>query len=117
MTARDTVQHYFNSLERRQGWEAFLSDDVIFTTFTSPVKQVKGRPAFLESTKRFYSMIAAVKVRDLLVDGDKVCALTSYSLRPPSGPEIKSDVAEVLQVHDGRITTFDIYFDSAPFPK
>jgi len=117
MTPKDTVQSYFGRLTQRDDWPALFTDSVVFTSFTSPVKRVSGKAAFLESTKRFYSMIAAVDVRDLLVDGDKVCALTSYSLKTPAGAEIKSDVAELFQVRNGRITAFDIYFDSAPFPK
>ena len=76
-----------------------------FTSFTSPVKRISGRGAYLESTKRFYSMITALKVRDLLVDGDRACALTRYELQPPRGSAFASDVAEVFR------------FDSSPFPK
>jgi hypothetical protein len=99
MTTRDTVEGYFSSLKQRKGWEGFLSDDVSFTSFTSPIRQVSGRAAFLEATKRFYSMITAVEVRDLLVDGDKACALTSYQLQPAGGPAFRSDVAEVFASH------------------
>ena len=62
-------------------------------------------------------MITALEVRDLMVEGDKACALTRYDLQPPRGPAFKSDVAEVFAVRDGKITSFDIYFDSSPFPK
>jgi len=117
MTTRDTIEAYFNSLAQRKGWESFLSEEVSFTSFTSPIRQVKGRAAFLEATKRFYSMIAAVEVRDLLVDGDKACALTTYQLQPPGGPAFRSDVAELFAVREGKISSFDIYFDSSPFPK
>jgi ketosteroid isomerase-like protein len=117
MTTKDTVQGYFSRLKQRQGWEAFLADDVVFTSFTSPVKRVIGKAAFLESTKRFYSTIASVDIRDLVVDGDKACVLTSYGLQFPGGQSITSDVAEIFAVRDGKIRSFDIYFDSAPFPK
>lgn len=117
MTTRDTVQGYFASLRQKKGWESFLSDDMTFTSFTSPIKRVSGRAAYLESTKRFYSMITAFEVRDLLVDGQKACALTQYQLQPPEGPGFTSDVAEVFEVRDGKIGSFAIYFDSSPFPK
>ena len=73
--------------------------------------------AYIETTRRFYSMITALEVRDLLVDGTKACALTRYKLQPPEGPAFDSHVAEVFEVRDGRISSFDIYFDSAPFPR
>jgi ketosteroid isomerase-like protein len=62
-------------------------------------------------------MITALEVRDLLVDGHKACALTRYELQPPAGPAFASDVAEVFEVRDDKISSFDIYFDSSPFPK
>src|SRR5262249_301270 len=117
MTTRETIQGYFSGLKQKKGWESFLSDDMTFTSFTTPVKQVRGRAAFLEATKRFYSMITALEVKALLVDGDRACALTRYALEPPVGQAFDSDVAEVFGVHDGKITSFDIYFDTAPFPK
>jgi ketosteroid isomerase-like protein len=62
-------------------------------------------------------MITSVELRDLLVDHDKACALTTYRLQPPGGPAFTSDVAEVFAVRDGKISSLDIYFDSSPFPK
>ena len=117
MTTRDAIQGYFSSLRQKKGWESFLSEDISFTSFTSPIKRVSGRAAYLEATKRFYSMITTVDVRDLLIDGDKACALTTYQLQPPGGPAFRSDVAEVFAVGEGKISSLDIYFDRSPFPK
>ncbi len=117
MTTKETIQAYFTRLQQKNGWEECLSDDMVFTSFTSPIKRVSGRGAYLESTKRFYSMITAVEVRDLIVYGPRACALTRYELQPPAGPTFSTDVAEIFGVHGGKISSFDIYFDSAPFPK
>ena len=117
MTTRDTIQEYFSSLKQKAGWDSFLSDDMSFTSFTTPNKRVSGRAAYLEATKRFYSMITALEVRDLLVDGQKGCALTRYELQPPGGAAFRTDVAELFEVRDGKIASLEIYFDSAPFPK
>jgi ketosteroid isomerase-like protein len=82
------------------------------------VKRITGRAAYLDATKRFYSMITSMEVRELMVDGDRACALTRYQLQPPrGGPAFLSDVAEVFGVRDGRISSLDIYFDTSPFPK
>lgn len=35
----------------------------------------------------------------------------------PGRPAFESDMAELVVVTDGQIVSFDIYFDSAPFPK
>jgi ketosteroid isomerase-like protein len=117
MATSDTVADYFSHLKKGRGWESFLADDMVFTSFTTPVKQVTGRAAYLQSTKRFYSMIRGLEVCKVIVDGDNACALTRYELQPPAGPLFQSNVAEVFGVRDGKITSFDIYFDSSPFPK
>jgi ketosteroid isomerase-like protein len=117
MNTRDTVQAYFNSLREKGDWKSFLADEMVFTSFGTPSKQLMGRDAYVESTKRFYSMIDALEIRDILVDGDKACVLTKYDLQPPRGPIFESNVAEICEVRDGKITSLRIYFDSAPFPK
>jgi len=117
MTTSETIQGYFTSLKQKKGWESFLSNDMVFTSFTSPVKQVTGRDAYLERTKRFYSTIISVPVKDLLVEGEKACALTHYALQLPNGDAFTSDVAEIFTVNNGKIVSFAIYFDSSPFPK
>ncbi len=116
MTTRDAIQGYFKALQAQNGWESFLADDIAFTSFTSPVKRVTGKAAYLQATKRFYSTIAAMDLKDLMIDGVRACALTHYDIKPPNGaPGFGSDVAEVFSVKDGKIQTLDIYFDSAPF--
>jgi ketosteroid isomerase-like protein len=115
---RRTVETYFDRLERADGWQASLADRLAFTSFTSPMKATNGKDAFLQATKRFYSSIARVEVRDVLVEGDRACVLTRYDVQPPNGaPAFKSDVAEIFGVRDDRIASLGIYFDSAPFPK
>jgi ketosteroid isomerase-like protein len=118
MNTKDTIQSYFTKLEQKNGWESLLGDNIVFTSFTSPVKQVRGKDACLQATKRFYSMIRSVQVRDLMVAGDQACALTRYDLQPSNGgPAFGSDVAEIFALRNGKIDSFEIYFDSAPFPK
>ena len=62
-------------------------------------------------------MVTAVDVRDLLIDGEKACALTRYKLQPPRGDPFSSDVAEIFTVKNNKIDSFAIYFDTSPFPK
>lgn len=118
MTTRDVVQSYFDCLKAKRGWEAFLADEMEFTSFTNPIKRVRGRGAYLEATKRFYSMIKTLEIQGpIIVDRERACVLTRYELQPPAGPVFESHVAEVFEVRNDKIESFNIYFDSAPFPK
>jgi ketosteroid isomerase-like protein len=118
MKPRETIERYYEALRTKSGWESLFSDDVTFTSFTSPNRQIHDRGMFVEGTKRFYSMIASFELRQLIIDGDKACGLVRYELQPPNGgPRFSSDVAEIFGVKDGKITSFAIYFDTAPYPK
>lgn len=107
MTTRDTVQGYFDSLKQKKTWEDFLSDEMTFTFFTTPIKRATGRDAYLESTKRFFSMISALEVKSLVVEGEKACALTRLELQPPGGPTFDCHVAEVFEVRKGVVVDYD----------
>ena len=117
MSNRDTIQAYFSALMEKRDWQSFLAEDMAFNSFGTPSKQLVGRDAYLESTKRFYSIIKRLEVRDILLDGDKACVLTRYDLQPPGGPAFESNVAEIFSVQNDKIASLSIYFDSAPFPK
>lgn len=117
MNTRDTIQAYFDALMEKKDWESFLAENMAFASFGTPAKQLVGRGAYLESTKRFFSIIKRLEVRDILVDGARACVLTRYDLQPPGGAAFESNVAEIFAVQNGKITSLSIYFDSAPFPK
>ena len=116
MSTRNVIERYFKALEDKKGWDSLLTDDVAFTSFTSPNRQIAGKQAYIEATKRFYSTFQSFEVRGLITEGSKACALTRYQLKGPTGA-FQSDVAEIFTVRDGKIDSLGIYFDSAPFPK
>lgn len=117
MSTKETIQGYFSMLKEKRAWDSYLADNMTFTGFVVPVKQVTGKGAYVESTKRFFSMIVTVDVKDMIIEGSKACVLTRYELQPPRGGTFSSDIAEVFTVRDGKIDSLAIYFDSSPFPK
>src|SRR6185295_7664947 len=116
MSTRNVIERYFKALADKTGWDSLLSDDVVFTSFTIPSKEIKGKQAYIAATRRFYATIQSFEVRGLIVEGPSACALTRYQLKGPAGL-FQSDVAEVFTARDGKIDSLGIYFDSAPFPK
>jgi len=115
---RAVIDRYFRHLTDRGPWETAFAEDMTFTSHTSPAKTAGGRTAFVAATKRFYGSIGTVGVREILVDGDRACAFTRYEIRPPNGSQpFTSDIAEHLRVENDVIVSFEIHFDSAPYPK
>jgi ketosteroid isomerase-like protein len=118
MTTRETVERYYERLGKRSDWDALFADEVLFTNLASPVRQLSGKAGFLQATRRFYGSIGSLEVRELVVDGDRACALVRYEVRPPNGgPSFESHVAEFFTVNDQRIGAFSICFDTAPYPR
>jgi ketosteroid isomerase-like protein len=117
MSTKQTIQSYFGTLKQKKQWETFLAGEMTFTNFAAPVEHVTGKSAYLESTKQFFSIMADVEVREIIIEGQKACVLSHYELKLPTGVGFGSDVAEILTVNDDKITSLQIYFDTAPFPK
>ena len=117
MTTRATIEGYFNALQAGDSWEVYLADEMVFTSYTSPIREVAGRDAYLESTRGFFGMIESMAVRELIVDGDRAVALTRYQLRPPVGEAFSSDVVELFTIKGDKIATFSIVFDATPYPS
>ncbi len=109
---KDIIQSYYESLRQKRGWEAFLSEDMLFI---NNGKRIQGKSSYLEATKRFFSTVQSLEVMEMVVEGDKGCASVRYDLKSPRGKDFTSDVAEFFRVKNGRFTSFAIYFDTAPF--
>ena len=117
MSTRHTIESYFDKLQHRSGWESLLADDMVFIIYTSPVRKLETKATFLSGTRGFYDSIRSMEVGHVLVDGARALVTTRYELQRPGAEAYRSDVAELFEVRDGKITEFAIYFDSAPFPK
>jgi ketosteroid isomerase-like protein len=117
MDTTETVRRYLDAVRAANGWESLLADDAKFTSFTSPVKEASGKNAFVEATKRFYSKTTSLEVRELIVDGNRACALTRYEVAGATGGKFASDVAEIFTVRNGKINSLSIYFDTAPYSR
>lgn len=117
MTTKDVVLAFLERVQAKERWEDLLSDDLEFSNFAHPVRRTKGKQASLEGIRRFYAMSTALEIESIIVEGQQACALTRYDLRPPAGPAFESHIAEIFRVENGKIASFAIFFDSAPYPK
>lgn len=112
MATRITVQDYYSGLAQRDGWQSHIADDM---AFTGPGFSSNGKAGYVEATSRFMRVVKTVAVRDLIVEGDKACALARYDLESPKGHRWTCDVAEFLTIKDGKIASSSIFFDTAKF--
>ena len=112
MPTSDTIQSYYDSLRQKKGWETFLSEDMVFT---NNGKTIRGKQNYLESTKRFFATIQSLEIQELLIQGEKACAVVRYTVKSPKGNTFTSDVAEFFALQEGKFEKLAIYFDTAPY--
>jgi len=76
MTTREIIQSYFDRLGQKNRWEESLADDLTFTSFTSPIREVKGKDTYLKATKGL-----------LLDDHKRRCARLAHRRRQGHGTD------------------------------
>lgn len=108
---RDTIERYFVAIHSG-GWESYISDDFIFVNGNFD-RTEHGRSAYVEGAGRFFRTSTGVRIRDLVIDGEKAAVLARYDIRSPKGTTGTCDVAELLTVRSGKLHSSAIFFDTA----
>jgi hypothetical protein len=110
---RELLNTYYDGLNRKDGWQAQVSEAI---TFASPNGAVThGKAAFVEGNSRFLRAVKSANRKHMLTDGDSGCAWVSYDLRSPRGHETTLEVVEIWTATNGQLDSLRIYFDTAAF--
>ena len=115
MSTRDVIQSYYDSLNKKNDkWQELYSEDAIFSD-ASQTLNAKGKAAIIQSFIPFLKGVEAVKIEQMIVEGEHACALVGYIYINPKGEKMSQDVAEVWEVKDGKLAKLTIYFDLTAF--
>lgn len=117
MTTKELLETYYKSFaQKQQGWEAVLSDDFKFVggdmTKTDPIV---GKQAYIDIIKRFSQLFQNMRVKEIIIDGDKACVIGNYDYVFPNGKSINGDVAEIWKIKDDKLDALTIFFDTLTF--
>ena len=116
MTANELLETYYHGLAQKTGWESVISDDFKFVggdmTKTDPVL---GKSAYIEVIKRFGSLFKTMRVKEMIVEGDRAFVRANYDYVFPNGKSMNGDVAELWRVKDGKLDSLTIFFDTGTF--
>jgi ketosteroid isomerase-like protein len=111
MSTRNVISSYYDSLNRQDNtWQDLWSEDAVFSD-ASKTLAAKGKTQVIQSFTPFLKGVERVQVKQMIVEGDRACALASYDYVNPKGEKLNQDVAEVFQVEDGELAELTIYFD------
>ncbi len=111
MATKDLVQSYYDSLSQKNDkWQNLYANDAVFSD-ASQTLNAKGKAAVIQSFVPFLKGVEGVKVKQLIVEGEKACAVVGYVYVNPKGQKMPQDVAEVWETKDGKLAKLTIYFD------
>lgn len=116
MTTRELLEAYYRGFAQKKGWESVISDDFKFVggdmTKTAPIV---GKLTYLEVIKRFGSLFTAMRVKEMIVEGDRAFVRANYDYVFPNGKSMSGDVAELWKAKDGKLDSLTIFFDTGTF--
>lgn len=111
MTTTELIQEYYESLNKKDDkWQTFWSDDAMFAD-SSQTLVAKGRLEIIQSFTTFLRGVESVKIKQLIVSDNDVCAILTYDYVNSKGEKMTQDDAEVWEIKDGKLGKMTIYFD------
>ncbi len=111
MSTRNLVQDYYKSLRQKDDrWQELYADEATFSD-ASQTLNAMGKSAVIQSFVPFLKSVVDLQVRQMVVDGERACAIVGYVYQNPQGERLSQDVAEVWRVRNDRLVELTIYFD------
>ena|SRR5665647_3061663 len=115
-STKQLLEIYYQAFGAKANWESVIADDFQYVggdmTKTEPLV---GKQAYIEVIKRFSQVFTAMRVNEMIVQGDSACAIGNYDLRFPNGQELNGNVAELWTAKNGKLQSLTIYFDTLTF--
>jgi ketosteroid isomerase-like protein len=115
MSTKDVIQSYYDSLTKKDDkWQELYADDSFFSD-ASQTLRAEGKAAIIQLFIPFLKRVEALKVKQMIVEGEHACAIVGYAYINPKGEKMSQDVAEVWEVTDGKLAKLTIYLDLTAF--
>jgi len=76
---------------------------------------VVGKQAYVDIIKRFSQRFESMRVKQMVIDGDKASVIGNYDFQFPNGKKINGNVSENWTIKDGKLHSLTLYFDTLTF--
>jgi ketosteroid isomerase-like protein len=113
---KQLLDSYYKGFAVKSNWEDTIADDFQYVggdmTNTHPVV---GKQAYIEIIKRFSQRFESMRVKQMMIDGDKASVISNYDFQFPNGQKINGNVSENWTVKNGKLQSLALYFDTLTF--
>lgn len=113
---KELLDIYYKGFAEKANWDSVIADDFQFIGGDLTKKEpLVGRQAYIEVIKRFSQVFSAMRVKEMIIQGDNACVIGNYDFKFPNGQEINGNVAEIWTAKNGKLQSLTIYFDTLTF--
>jgi ketosteroid isomerase-like protein len=116
LSVKQLLDIYYSGFAEKANWESVIAEDFQYTGGDmTNTGSVVGKQAYIDIIKRFSQRFTAMRVQDMLIDGNKACVTGNYDFIFPNGKKINGNVSEHWTVKDGQLHSLTLYFDTLTF--
>jgi ketosteroid isomerase-like protein len=113
---KQLLESYYNGFAAKSNWENTIADDFQYVGGDMMnTKPVVGKQAYVEIIKRFSQRFESMRVKQMIIDGDRASVIGNYDFQFPSGLKINGNVSENWTVKNGKLQSLTLYFDTLTF--
>ena len=115
-STKQLLETYYKGFAEKANWESVIADDFQYVGGDmTKAEPLVGKQAYIEVIKRFSQVFTAMRVNEMIVQGDNACVIGNYDLKFPNGHELNGNVAELWTAKNGKLQSLTIYFDTLTF--
>lgn len=113
---KQLLDRYYKGFAAKSGWEDTIADDFQYRGGDmNNTQPIVGKQAYIDIIKRFSQRFEAMRVKQMVVEGDKASVIGNYDFQFPNGKKINGDVSENWTVKNGKLQSLTIFFDTHTF--
>ena len=113
---KELLEIYYKGFAEKANWENVIADDFQYVSGDMTKREpFVGKQAYIEVIKRFSQVFTAMRVKEMIIQGNAACVIGNYDLRFPNGQELNANVAELWTAKNGKLQSLTIYFDTLTF--
>jgi ketosteroid isomerase-like protein len=113
---RQLLETYYKGFSEKSNWESVIADEFEYVGGDmNNTQPVVGKQAYIEIIKRFSQRFEAMRVKQMIVEGDKASVIGNYDFIFPNGFNINGNVSENWTVENGKLKSLTLYFDTLTF--
>jgi ketosteroid isomerase-like protein len=108
---KELLQQYYQSLSQKDDrWKDLYADDAVFSD-AAHILNASGKEEVIQSFSGFLIGVENVTIKEIIGDGENLCAVIRYDYVNPKGVKWNQDVAEIWKVKDNKLVQLTIYLD------